>query len=174
MTEQRKVCPSGQGEPGATLLGIIGPDGRAIFTPHGPKVTPTLREQLAATTSGPLESRFRFTMPCATSACVFWNGRCRAIDAAHEDFDSHVTVESATLPECGIRESCRWWAQEGPDACRVCPHVRTAAIDPVEKEEVDQEPMRFDGVEGDTLAQRSTRLPGVSDGGGFDILSGEF
>jgi hypothetical protein len=29
------------------------------------------------------------------------------------------------LPACGIRERCRWFAQEGSAACAVCPLVRT-------------------------------------------------
>ncbi|SDH82901.1 hypothetical protein SAMN05192558_105245 [Actinokineospora alba] len=122
-SEDKPTCPSSHAGPGSVLLGVFGPDGRAVFTPHGPKLTPELRDQLAASTEGPLESRFRFAAPCAQSACVFWDGSCRAVDAAHEDYDS-VAVE--TLPECGIRDTCRWWSQEGPRACAVCPLVRTA------------------------------------------------
>ncbi|MGH3859154.1 hypothetical protein [Actinokineospora sp.] len=120
------TCPSASAAPGATLLGVFGPNGRAIFTPHGPKLTPELRDTLAASTEGPLEARFRFAAPCAQSACVFWDGSCRAVDAAHEDYGS---PDAAALPECGIRDTCRWWAQEGARACAVCPLVRTAATD---------------------------------------------
>ena len=127
MTEPRRSCPSASGTAGATLLGIVGPGGRVVFTPRGPKLTESLRDQLESTGSGQLESRFRFTAPCVQSACVFWDGSCRAVQAAHEDFDGlAATSEPAALPECGIRDSCRWWHQEGPAACQVCPYVRTA------------------------------------------------
>jgi hypothetical protein len=29
------------------------------------------------------------------------------------------------LQPCGIRQSCRWFHQEGPGACRVCPGIAT-------------------------------------------------
>jgi len=32
------------------------------------------------------------------------------------------------LPVCGIRADCRWFAQAGAAACRVCPIVRTPAL----------------------------------------------
>ncbi|GLZ39045.1 hypothetical protein Acsp05_26690 [Actinokineospora sp. NBRC 105648] len=118
---ERHTCPSSQAGPGATLLGILGPGGRVVYTPNGPRVTPEFQARLAARGGGPLESRYRFAAPCVESGCVFWDGACRAVDAAHEDF---VAVGGA-LPECGIRETCRWWAQQGPAACAVCPSVRT-------------------------------------------------
>lgn len=124
MGEPKRTCPSANGAPGAMLLGVFGPDGRAIFTPNGPKLTPDLRDQLTASTTGPLEARFRFAAPCAQSACVFWDGSCRAVDAAHEDYEA---VAAAELPECGIRDTCRWWDQAGARACAVCPLVRTVA-----------------------------------------------
>jgi len=123
---EKLTCPSSAGGPGATLLGILGPGGRVIFTPHGPRVDEALRTELAGADDGPLEARFRFAAPCVRSSCVFWDGSCRAIDAAHEDFDAATPSDVDSLPRCGIRESCRWWAQEGAAACRVCPYVRTA------------------------------------------------
>lgn len=108
------------------MLGIVGPGGQVIFMPHGPKVDEPLRAELTSTGSGPLESRFRFAAPCAQGACVFWDGSCRAVDAAHQDFDAAVPAGSDPLPECGIRDTCRWWHQEGATACRICRYVRTA------------------------------------------------
>jgi hypothetical protein len=125
VTEPKRTCPSASAGPGATLLGIFGPGGKLVYVPHGPKVTDTLVDQLGADTAGPLESHFRFSTPCAQSACAFWNDGCHAIAAAHEDFDALAVADA--LPECGIRDSCRWYHQEGPAACRVCPYVRTTA-----------------------------------------------
>ncbi|MBM7776184.1 hypothetical protein JOD54_006388 [Actinokineospora baliensis] len=119
----KATCPSGQAAPGATLLGIMGPGGRVVFTPHGPSLTEDLRTHLESQVDGPLETRYRFATPCATTGCAFWDGACRALDAAHEEYPTAM----AALPECGIRDTCRWWSQEGPTACAVCPQVRTRA-----------------------------------------------
>ncbi|GAA3038966.1 hypothetical protein [Actinokineospora globicatena] len=134
------TCPSGQATAGATLLGIMGPGGRVVFTPHGPTLTPALRDDLQSRVDGPLETRYRFATPCATKGCAFWDGACRALDAAHDDYPSSPTgappattsltntsPTNTSLPECGIRDTCRWWSQEGPTACAVCPQVRTRA-----------------------------------------------
>jgi hypothetical protein len=120
------TCPSGQAGPGATLLGIVGPGGRVVFTPRGPRITAELRTGLADRAGdGSVESRYRFATACAESGCAFWDGACRALSAAREDYGEHSAPD--VLPECGIRETCRWWAQEGAAACGVCVHVRTAA-----------------------------------------------
>ncbi|RLK61712.1 hypothetical protein [Actinokineospora cianjurensis] len=143
------TCPSGQATPGATLLGIMGPGGRVVFTPHGPTLTPSLRTHLQSQVDqshpgAPLESRYRFATPCATKGCAFWDGTCRALDAAHDTYPTPDTPASSNssgghrapadpshsvenLPHCGIRDTCRWWSQEGPAACAVCPQVRTRA-----------------------------------------------
>lgn len=123
-----RTCPSSDAGDGSTVLGILGPHGRVVYTPRGAVVTDALRNDLASPDS-PLESRFRFAGPCVEAACAFWNGSCRALDAAHEDFDSAVPPDdTADLPRCGIRDTCRWWHQEGQKACRVCPFVRTRAV----------------------------------------------
>ncbi|SES32009.1 hypothetical protein [Actinokineospora terrae] len=211
------TCPSGQATPGATLLGIMGPGGRVVFTPHGPALTSSLRTHLQAQVDenhpgAPLESRYRFATPCATKGCAFWDGTCRALDAAHDTYPTPAPGHQApgaptlnapaagkptptspaadrqaaaaplrgtppsgdsasappalsdlsdeghpsggrrapadpvsstypgitpstnpaldntiALPHCGIRDTCRWWSQEGPTACAVCPQVRTRA-----------------------------------------------
>ncbi|MEV6983242.1 hypothetical protein AB0M95_18550 [Sphaerisporangium sp. NPDC051017] len=120
------VCPSADARPGATLLGILGPRGRVVFLPQGPRVTEDLLAGLAATSS-PVEARHRFAAPCVARGCAFWDdGRCRAADVAAAEFPRDNSM--AELPECGIRDRCRWFFQSGAEACRVCVHVTTAAV----------------------------------------------
>jgi hypothetical protein len=122
------TCPSAPARPGAVLLGILGPNGRVVYTPGGPRATAGLLGDVARTMKGPVETRYRFAGPCVTNGCAYWDGRCRAIDAAHADLDATTAGEAGfKLPECGIRETCRWWAQEGQQACRVCIYVATAS-----------------------------------------------
>ncbi|GLZ80095.1 hypothetical protein Afil01_49020 [Actinorhabdospora filicis] len=108
------TCPIAPVAASSRLLGIVGPGGRVVFTPGGPRVTRGLR---AALEDGrPLETRFRFHGPCAESACGHWRdeGVCAAIEPGEPVQDP---------PECGIRPTCRWWRQFGPRACGACPGV---------------------------------------------------
>ncbi|TFV86281.1 hypothetical protein [Blastococcus sp. CT_GayMR16] len=69
------------------------------------------------------EARFRFAEPCVEQGCANWTeaGRCSVADrvvASQDDGDP-----GDRLPACGIRGSCRWFAQVGREACRGCPFV---------------------------------------------------
>lgn len=94
--------------------------------PSLPTTTEGLLEDLSADGGQP-EARARFTDRCISGGCAFWgDGRCRAIEAAHTTLDPVVDGTAVDLPDCGIRPACRWWQQEGENACRVCPYVSTA------------------------------------------------
>jgi hypothetical protein len=119
------LCPSAPAAEGASLIGIVAPDGRVvnIGTP-----LPVDRAFLdAAQAHGPLEARFRFSSPCQKERCGHWAGtQCKLIGelldlAVQADVD--VTTES--LPRCSIRAQCRWWRQRGRSACAVCPLIVT-------------------------------------------------
>jgi hypothetical protein len=116
------TCPSAPCEPGATLLGIVGPHGTVGY------LTPALTidedfVRIARRGRSPAK-RFRFAAPCVEEHCAQWTGsRCGIIDgalAADVPEDEH-----RGLPRCAIRSSCRWFDQSGADACGVCPLVIT-------------------------------------------------
>jgi hypothetical protein len=75
------------------------------------------------------EKRFRFSSPCAQCGCKQWQadadggGRCGVV----EEVLSTPLPEflPRTLPECSIREQCRWHRQRGDEACSVCRYVIT-------------------------------------------------
>jgi hypothetical protein len=84
----------------------------------------------AAAKGRPAETRFRFAGLCHQSACHQWqHGRCSVIGQVLESSPEPQTGTGAerepTLPDCAIRTSCRWYAQEGGRACAVCPGVVT-------------------------------------------------
>lgn len=105
------------------LIGIVGSDGRLG---HISPVLPVDAEFVARATTGRTpESRFRFAEPCAEARCNQWAGdRCGLIE---EMLDSPRGIAEASdggaLPRCGIRASCRWFGERGPEACAVCPLV---------------------------------------------------
>ena len=103
------------------LLGIVAARGEiAYITPN----LPVTREMLVIfQESGvPPENRLRFAGPCMGDRCVQWAGhRCGLIDRVVDHFgDGDGT---APLPKCGIRATCRWFAQHGRTACASCPEV---------------------------------------------------
>lgn len=65
---------------------------------------------------------FRFSAPCAGSACQHFDGRnCRLVSKVVQAVPAVVEK----LPPCRIRRTCRWWQQEGGAACRRCPLIVT-------------------------------------------------
>lgn len=123
---QERLCPSARCEEGAILLGVVGPDGAVGY------VTPELRIDRAfverAHQGRAPEKRFRFSQPCVEAGCRYWTGsQCAVIQgmrqAAAEADPAEIPL--ASVPKCSIRPRCRWFAQEGAAACRVCSYVIT-------------------------------------------------
>lgn len=119
----RQTCPSGRCREGATLLGILGADGALGYVT--PRITVDAAFVAGARRGRQPEARFRFAEPCVEHECAHWSdNHCGLI---YQILDSpavaRVTREATSLPECVIRESCRWFAQANAAACAVCPHV---------------------------------------------------
>jgi hypothetical protein len=121
---QPHLCPSANCRPGSVLLGFLGADGTLAYV--RPRLTIDNEFVDKASAVGPPEKRFRFAAPCIKSGCVEWTGaRCQVIERALTRAVSNVKGGSLRndLPPCTIRSECRWFGQEGPKACGVCPHV---------------------------------------------------
>lgn len=123
---ERRLCPSARCEPGAILLGIVGADGLVGYIT--PQVTVDDHFVGEAHKGRVPEKRFRFSQPCATTACTNWTGtRCGVIDAVMDEVSERnlPKPDGRFLPKCSIRSRCRWFAQIGTEACSVCPMVIT-------------------------------------------------
>jgi hypothetical protein len=120
------LCPSARCEEGAILLGIVGSTGSVGYIM--PEIVVDAEFVGQAHRGRAPEKRFRFAQPCIEGRCLHWTGaRCEVIDRAlkvKNDALPSDEIEKA-LPHCSIRIRCRWFAQEGPQACRVCPYVIT-------------------------------------------------
>jgi len=123
--ECAKTCPSAPPEPGSVLLGVVAGKGQLAYLKPNPPVTPELLVSL--TQQGvPIENRIRFAGPCMEHHCVQWQGaagtgRCGLIDHAIDVLAIQSGAE--TLPHCGIRDTCRWFAQHRREACAACPEI---------------------------------------------------
>jgi hypothetical protein len=121
-----KTCPSAPAELGSVVLGVVvGPGQVAYLAPSVP-VTPELLDGLKE--SGvPIENRMRFACACREHQCKQWSGgageggHCGLVDRAIEALG--ITEELGDLPNCGIRSTCRWFAQHRRKACAACPEV---------------------------------------------------
>jgi hypothetical protein len=133
-----KSCPSALCEEDALLLGVVGPDGTVAYVQPPTRISADFVAQAQA--RGHPERWFRFSTACREAACHQWTGTgCGVIDlvigARPEDPPAAkpdppavkpgapAAKPSAGLPACGIRRTCRWFAQRGAAACAVCPQI---------------------------------------------------
>ncbi|MDG6106447.1 hypothetical protein Daura_27190 [Dactylosporangium aurantiacum] len=118
-----RTCPSSSCTPGNLLLGIVRPDGTMAQLRPPLEVDETFVRRAQAGDRVP-EARMRFAGPCVTSRCRQWTGeRCGVADLIADRAAALPDPDAAGLAPCAIRATCRWWAQRGADACRICPAV---------------------------------------------------
>jgi hypothetical protein len=88
---------------------------------------PVTEQVLALASPASPTEVFRFAAPCATNLCRHFDGdTCRLVTKIVQRLPEVV----ADVPTCRIRPSCRWWAQEGRNACLRCPEVVTMSTNP--------------------------------------------
>ena len=65
----------------------------------------------------------RFSGPCATQRCLHWSGYCN-LGAVLSRGSTQLGIDLADTPqtvgECPILGQCRWFAENGRDACVAC------------------------------------------------------
>ncbi|WP_123891981.1 MULTISPECIES: hypothetical protein [Chryseobacterium] len=112
----KKMCPSYVGKVGAQLFGVVNKDGKVQF------ITPlTVTEDFIEQNEN-LEQRFRFTGKCVEKGCGQWNheeSRC-SLSKKVQDLNFPKNSE---LSFCPIRSQCRWFSQDGKEACFSCNEV---------------------------------------------------
>ena len=126
MSESPILCPSWRCEAGASLIGIVLPDGTVAFSKDKIVIDESFVE-VARQGRSP-EKRFRFSSTCKRAACVQWtDGKCGIADVVIREHQERTADpnEPFVLPECSIRPLCRWHLQSGDEACRACPEVIT-------------------------------------------------
>ncbi len=126
MKKDRKSCPSSTCEEGAILLGVVNSNGTIGYVSTPVTIDQEFIDE--AQQQGVPESNFRFSNTCVESGCRQWsNGKCGVIQKimwSNED----VSLP-AQLPDCSIRDSCRWYFQEGAKACSFCPYIITNMLE---------------------------------------------
>jgi len=116
-------CPSAQPEmTDSRILGVIGGSVTRPEVLYLDESLPVTEELLAtAATVQPTEV-FRFSARCDEGACRHYAaGRCKLATRVVRILPEVTDV----LPKCVIRQTCRWYGQEGRAACFRCPQVVT-------------------------------------------------
>lgn len=110
-----RMCPSSSPDVATVMIGVRRPGHRPEFL-DAPMAVPV--EVRAAEWAG---RHVRFAGPCHASACGHWDDGCslgRYIASANEG--SEMAANGAP---CGIRDRCRWIAENGPLVCGSCQSV---------------------------------------------------
>ena len=116
-------CPSAQPDmPDARIIGVLG------GTPDDPHVAylgaRVHVDMQVLETLGNLEPTevFRFAARCEEDRCTHFDGSsCRLAARVAKGLPPVVQA----LPTCQVRADCRWFAEQGKEACYRCPQVVT-------------------------------------------------
>lgn len=125
------MCPSAQPEmEDSRVLGVVG------GTPEAPEVAylndflPVTEEVLAMAGTVKPTQILRFAAPCQEKKCCHFDGKnCQLVTRIVQI----LPAVTDGLPACLIRASCRWFQQEGRDACYRCPQVVTYLAEPTDQ-----------------------------------------
>ncbi len=130
--DQQTFCPSAQPDwDGAKVFGVVGGTPDAPETAYLAAPTPVTPELLQMAAPVAADEVFRIAAPCACSDCGHYSSaesKCRLA----QKIVRWVPLVSESLPVCSIRAECRWWQQEGREACMRCPQVVTRNLQPTD------------------------------------------
>jgi len=131
MSEQppgRSLCPSAQPEwQGSVAFGVVRGTAEEPRVTNYPEVLPVTEDLLKLAQPVHPTEVFRFAAPCLCHGCVHFKiDRCSLVERIVRILPEVVR----SLPSCAIRSHCRWWQQEGANACFRCPQVVTENHNP--------------------------------------------
>ncbi|WP_400071538.1 hypothetical protein [Zobellia russellii] len=116
-------CPSSPPMPNSKLLGVFNEEtNRMEILPEPVPVDEDIRKELERFGDKTMKT-VRLTNTCATKACGQWDGhKCTLIGGILEKIEEKKREKG--LQDCSIRPTCRWYAQEKEEACKVCTLVQ--------------------------------------------------
>jgi hypothetical protein len=122
-------CPSARdGMEGGVVLGIVG-EGAGGHLGYVEQLVPASPEVLALAGRAEPSEVFRLAAPCAEGECQHFHGsQCRLATRVARLLPAVVDA----VPPCRLRRVCRWWHQEGREACLRCPQVISGQSEPTE------------------------------------------
>jgi len=115
------LCPSSTAKPGAALFGVQDATGKIDYLDKPIIVDQTFVD--AARQGRAPEERFRFASNCAKNGCGHWDSGGAGCGLVGKIVEAMNRKAEAALVACGIRQQCRWYHQEGAQACANCDEV---------------------------------------------------
>lgn len=116
-------CPSAPSDaPDAQVLGVV------VRGAEGPRVAyvaaavPVTADILASTAPAAPGEVLRIAARCQAERCAHFDGAACRLAAR---VVATLAAVAPAPPPCAIRRTCRWFHQEGRDACARCPQVVT-------------------------------------------------
>jgi hypothetical protein len=119
----KALCPSAQPDmEESQVLGVVGGSVAAPKVAYLSDTLPVTPDVLRLAEPVDPTEVFRFAARCAETACQHYaEGRCQLAQRIVQLVPSTL----ADLPPCRIRPRCRWWQEQGAEACLRCPFVVT-------------------------------------------------
>jgi hypothetical protein len=115
-------CPNANPVIGGLILGVVNDKGQTTILPEPEIVDKEFYETVIK--DADLEMKFRFSHPCVKGKCGHWQeGHGCDVPATVMNRVEEKMIQEGLMPECSIRSFCRWYTQEGPKACSLCPLV---------------------------------------------------
>jgi hypothetical protein len=115
-------CPSAQPTTeGARIFGVMTGTPEAHRVGYLTEALPVSEELLALSGEAKPTQIFRIAAPCSNLCKHFKGNACSLAQRIVEGVPPVVNA----LPACQIRSTCRWFRQEGREACFRCPQVMT-------------------------------------------------
>ncbi|QDK82382.1 hypothetical protein EXU85_28745 [Spirosoma sp. KCTC 42546] len=115
------LCPSSTAKPGAALFGVQTATGHVEYLDEPIIIDQTFVE--TARQGRTPEERFRFASPCAKTGCGHWDSGQAGCGLVGKIVEVMNRKAEATLVACAIRDRCRWYHQDGDNACANCDEV---------------------------------------------------
>ena len=121
--DQSLLCPSAQADwEGARVFGVVGGTVKEPRVSYLTEPQPVTKELLDLTSPVVPTEVLRIAAPCAKSSCQHFDGmNCQLVSRTI----AYLQPVTEKLPPCPVRSSCRWWHEQGRDACFRCPEVVT-------------------------------------------------
>lgn len=124
MKNQHLNCPSSRPEiPGAEVFAVVcgtADEPQLRYMDKTLSVNNDLRQMDLPV---PLTEVLRISAPCMENRCQYFDGdKCRLAKVISAQSQPE---KKSSVPFCAVRETCRWYAEQGQDACRVCQYIVT-------------------------------------------------
>lgn len=115
------MCPSADAAmSGSTIFGIVVGTAEEPNVVYLQQVKPIPPELLTLDAPVKPSEIFRIAATCIENSCRHFDGtKCRLTERIVDG----LPAVAEQIPACAIRSKCRWWYQQGIDACKRCPQV---------------------------------------------------